>query len=175
MLFYGGKGGVGKTTCAAARAAIEAVRGARVLVVSTDPAHSLGHALGLRLASVPRPVAISSGRRRSGREIDSPRRAGSLHALELNARRAFARWLSRNRGPLADVLEHGTWLDRGDIDSLLDLPLPGIDELIRRQTGLEVTIDDEPLTTVARGAGKALEELESIHPKRAANRGRRSR
>jgi rod shape-determining protein MreB len=53
--------------------------------------------------------------------------------------------------------------------------LPGIDELIRRQTGLEVTIDDEPLTTVARGAGKALEELESIHPKRAANRGRRSR
>ncbi len=53
--------------------------------------------------------------------------------------------------------------------------LPGIDELIRRQTGLEVTIDDEPLTTVARGAGKALEELASIHPKRAANRGRRSR
>jgi len=37
--------------------------------------------------------------------------------------------------------------------------LPGIDELISRETGLEVTIDDEPLTTVARGAGKALEGL----------------
>src|SRR5438477_340964 len=53
--------------------------------------------------------------------------------------------------------------------------LPGIDELIRRQTGLEVKIDDEPLTTVARGAGKALEELESIQPRRAVNRSRRPR
>src|SRR5262245_29804081 len=119
-MFYGGKGGVGKTTCAAARAAIEASRGARVLVVSTDPAHSLGHALGLRLSSDARAVAISR-RRRSERVSDSPRRTGCLHALELNARRAFGRWLSRNRGPLADVLEHGTWLDRGDIDALLDL------------------------------------------------------
>jgi arsenite/tail-anchored protein-transporting ATPase len=142
LMFYGGKGGVGKTTCAAARAAIEAVRGARVLLASTDPAHSLGHALGLRLSSVPRAIAISRGRRLSGRAIDSPRRAGSLHALELNARRAFGRWLSRNRGPLADVLEHGTWLDRGDIDALLELPLPGVDELsgileIARFAGLD--------------------------------------
>src|SRR5690349_14452695 len=37
FLFYGGKGGVGKTTCAAARAVVEAGRGARVLVASTDP------------------------------------------------------------------------------------------------------------------------------------------
>jgi arsenite-transporting ATPase len=31
---------------------------------------------------------------------------------------------------MGQVLEHGTWLDRADIDALLDLPLPGVDELV---------------------------------------------
>lgn len=43
VLLAGGKGGVGKTTIAAAMALTAAERGRRVLVVSTDPAHSLGH------------------------------------------------------------------------------------------------------------------------------------
>jgi arsenite-transporting ATPase len=42
IIFVGGKGGVGKTTMAAALALIAAERGRRVLAVSTDPAHSLG-------------------------------------------------------------------------------------------------------------------------------------
>jgi rod shape-determining protein MreB len=46
----------------------------------------------------------------------------------------------------------------------------GLDELIRRQTGLHVTIDDDPLTTVARGAGKALEQLETTPTKRSRRR-----
>ncbi len=58
FVFYGGKGGVGKTTCAAARAIADAARGARVLVVSTDPAHSLGDALGVRLSATPRLIAL---------------------------------------------------------------------------------------------------------------------
>src|SRR5438132_13600453 len=40
ILFFGGKGGVGKTTCASAMAMAAAKQGKRVLVVSTDPAHS---------------------------------------------------------------------------------------------------------------------------------------
>jgi arsenite/tail-anchored protein-transporting ATPase len=123
FLFYGGKGGAGKTTCAAARAVIEAVAGARVLVVSTDPAHSLGDALAVRLSYSPRAVHRTSSRRYG-------RWRGSLHAIELDARRAFGRWLARQRSALGDVIEHGTWLDRTDIDALLDLPLPGIDELL---------------------------------------------
>lgn len=43
ILFFGGKGGVGKTTVAAATALARAEEGARVLLVSTDPAHNLGH------------------------------------------------------------------------------------------------------------------------------------
>jgi len=40
ILFFGGKGGVGKTTCASAAALAAARQGKRVLLVSTDPAHS---------------------------------------------------------------------------------------------------------------------------------------
>jgi arsenite/tail-anchored protein-transporting ATPase len=83
-----------------------------VLLVSTDPAHSLGDALGVEL----------SGTRRRVR--------GSLEAVELDAPRAFARWLSEFRRPLGDILEHGTWLDREDVDSLLELSIPGVDELM---------------------------------------------
>jgi len=45
LLFVGGKGGVGKTTTAAALGLLAAERGRRCLVVSTDPAHSLGDAV----------------------------------------------------------------------------------------------------------------------------------
>ncbi|TVP53666.1 MAG: ArsA family ATPase [Halomonadaceae bacterium] len=49
ITFFGGKGGVGKTTCAAAYAIGQASRGEQVLLVSTDPAHSLGDLLELPL------------------------------------------------------------------------------------------------------------------------------
>lgn len=40
IIFFGGKGGVGKTTCSASYALYEAKRGLKTLLVSTDPAHS---------------------------------------------------------------------------------------------------------------------------------------
>src|ERR1041385_3079000 len=40
ILFFGGKGGVGKTTCASAMALAASRSGRKVLLVSTDPAHS---------------------------------------------------------------------------------------------------------------------------------------
>lgn len=57
LILYVGKGGVGKTTTAAATAVRAAELGHRTLVVSTDIAHSLGDALGVDLAAAPRPVA----------------------------------------------------------------------------------------------------------------------
>jgi len=122
LVFFAGKGGVGKTTCSCAFALSavarslarrdEPARQGRVLLVSTDPAHSLGDALGMRLSSTPR------------------RASRNLEAVELDAPRAFKRWLVEHRRPLIDAIEHGTWLDRQDVDALLDLSIPGVDELV---------------------------------------------
>lgn len=57
LILYVGKGGVGKTTLAAATAARVAELGRRTLVVSTDIAHSLGDVLAAELGAAPREVA----------------------------------------------------------------------------------------------------------------------
>jgi arsenite-transporting ATPase len=72
--------------------------------------------LGVRLAARVTPVRLG--------------RDATLHAVELDARRAFARWLRRHRRALGDILEHGSWLDRVDVEALLDLAVPGVDELM---------------------------------------------
>ncbi|MFI7032245.1 ArsA family ATPase [Microbispora rosea] len=53
ILLFTGKGGVGKTTAAAATATLAAERGNKTLVVSTDTAHSLADALGVPPSSEP--------------------------------------------------------------------------------------------------------------------------
>jgi arsenite-transporting ATPase len=57
ILLFTGKGGVGKTTCAAATALEAARRGHRTLVMSSDPAHSLADALDRPLGPEPERVA----------------------------------------------------------------------------------------------------------------------
>jgi arsenite-transporting ATPase len=57
VLLFTGKGGVGKTTVAAATAARAAAAGERTLVMSTDPAHSLGDSFDMEIGSAPTPVA----------------------------------------------------------------------------------------------------------------------
>ncbi len=57
VLLFTGKGGVGKTTCAAATALLAAQTGRRTLVLSSDPAHSLADALDRPLGPEPEEVA----------------------------------------------------------------------------------------------------------------------
>ena len=56
LLLFGGKGGVGKTTTSASTAVWLADSGLRVLLVSSDPAHSTSDSLGVELSSEPTPV-----------------------------------------------------------------------------------------------------------------------
>src|SRR5690349_972954 len=112
--FFGGKGGVGKTTCAAAAALASAERGLSVLAVSTDPAHSLADALACPLSARPRRVRTRRGR---------------LRAALLDADRALARWLRARQAAFRTIASRGTYLDDEDIDQFLGLSLPGVDEL----------------------------------------------
>ena len=66
VLFLGGKGGVGKTTVASALALAASRQGRRALVVSTDPAHNLGHLWGRRIGDRPTRLAENL----QGLEID---------------------------------------------------------------------------------------------------------
>ncbi|KUH34348.1 anion transporter [Thermococcus celericrescens] len=57
VVFFIGKGGVGKTTSSAAAAAALAERGYRTLIVSLDPAHNLGDVLMVGLKDKPKKIA----------------------------------------------------------------------------------------------------------------------
>ena len=116
-MFFAGKGGVGKTTCAAASALAHARAGRRVLLLSTDPAHSLGDVLRTPLNSRVTSCASLAGK-------------GWLGAAEIDAQAAFRHWLKEHRRVLAGIVEHGTWLDSADANALLDLAVPGVDELM---------------------------------------------
>ncbi len=108
----GGKGGVGKTTCATGLALRAAERGARTLLLSTDPAGTLGDAIGVALTA--RPVGVP------GRP--------ALSAMQLDASVARDAFLDRWRGTLATILDRGTYLDDEDISGLIESALPGADE-----------------------------------------------
>lgn len=88
VVLYTGKGGVGKTTTAAASAVCAAARGRRTLVASADAAHSLGDVLERRLG--PRPQAI----------------AERLDAIELDARAEMAAQWGRVRDYLVSLFRY---------------------------------------------------------------------
>ena len=80
ILFFGGKGGVGKTTVSAATALAMANEGKKVLLVSTDPAHNLGHLFDRKIG--PRPVKLAPGL--DGLELD-PEQTVNQHLEEVSS------------------------------------------------------------------------------------------
>ena len=108
VLLFTGKGGVGKTTTAAATALRLAEQGRRVVVTSADPAHSLADSFGVELDSEPREVA--------------PR----CHAQQLDARvRLEENWAEIRTW----MLELFDWAGVAAIEAEELSVIPGLDEL----------------------------------------------
>ena len=140
VVFFGGKGGVGKTTLAAATAVrmARAVPRRRVLLMSTDPAHSLGDVLGGVVGN--RPAALAGAPKNlQVREVDA--------AAALAARRADIQ-------AAVDGLEMTVSAAGPDLSALFDLAPPGVDELLAI---VEVSrlLSAEPETRVSARPGGA--------------------
>jgi arsenite/tail-anchored protein-transporting ATPase len=88
ILFFTGKGGVGKTSLACATAIALADSGKRVLLVSTDPASNLDEVLGVTLGAAPTPIPAVSG----------------LSALNIDPEQAARAYRERVVGPYRGVL-----------------------------------------------------------------------
>jgi len=89
LLFFTGKGGVGKTSLACATAVTLADRGRKVLLVSTDPASNLGQVFGMTIGEQePTPVDGVPG----------------LDALNINPETAAQTYRDRLIGPVRGIL-----------------------------------------------------------------------
>lgn len=124
LILFGGKGGVGKTTCACA-AGLHLAEEFKTLIFSTDPAHSLADSLEQRLDDKPR-------------EVNGIK---NLSALEVNVENALSKFKSEHQDQIRKILETGTNLDTEDIDSVFALPIPGMDEVMGFKTMIDL-IDD---------------------------------
>ena len=107
IIFFGGKGGVGKTTCACAAALKLAADNPNqtFLLISTDPAHSIVDTL----------TDIATPKNLSVRELDS---AAALHDFKARYEKLFV-----------EIADRGTLFDAEDLHGLMDLSIPGMDEV----------------------------------------------
>ena len=108
---------MGKTTLAASFAVHSAVGNARrpVLLISTDPAHSLSDILQQPLRDAPKRVPLPRGAR--------------LYAWQVDADKQFRGFLGRHKETLLTILESGSLFSREDIEPLLDISVPGMAEM----------------------------------------------
>jgi arsenite/tail-anchored protein-transporting ATPase len=108
LLAFGGKGGVGKTTCATAAALYLSDTSPKktFLLLSTDPAHSVFDCLG------------------------SLKPRSNLTVEELNAPGFLDIFKKKHAEKLRLIASRGTFLDDEDINRFFELTLPGLDEIM---------------------------------------------
>ena len=139
LAMFSGKGGVGKTTlsCAFARHWAQQFPNQRILLISTDPAHSLGDVLCLQVED--RPHALP----------DLP----NLQVRTLDAARLLQTFRSQHGKVLETLVERGSFVDGEDLSPVWDLGFPGLDELmsileiqriLREQEADRIVVDMAP-------------------------------
>jgi len=121
LILFGGKGGVGKTTCACSTA-LYLAEDFKTLLFSTDPAHSLADSLGQKIGS----------------QIKQVKGIENLSALEIDAEQALSKFKAEHENEITKILETGTNLDTEDINSIFALPIPGMDEVMGFKTMVDL-------------------------------------
>ncbi|MDA2929850.1 ArsA family ATPase [Acidobacteria bacterium AH-259-O06] len=116
FLLFGGKGGNGKTTSACATALYLARERPerKIMIVSTDPAHSIGDSFGCSVGSSITPI--------QGLE--------NLWALEVAAKEELDGFKEQYNQVMKIIFERGTWFDKQDVDGFFSLDPPGLDEMM---------------------------------------------
>ena len=117
LIIFGGKGGVGKTSCAVATAQALS-ENFKTLLISTDPAHSISDCLE-------QPIGFN---------VVKMTGYPNLSAIEVVADQALSRFIAENLAELKKLLDTSTNLDTQDIEEMLSLSIPGIDEVMSFKT-----------------------------------------
>ena len=114
LIIFGGKGGCGKTTSAAATALhLSKIKPqSKILVVSTDPAHSLGDSLNIEIGNKITPVAKN------------------VWGYEIDAQELLVKYKAENAKVIKKIAERGTFFDSEDIENFFVVSLPGLDEVM---------------------------------------------
>lgn len=117
LAFFVGKGGVGKTTVSAAFAVRIAFQksGSSVLLVSTDPAHSLSDLFEKKMGDSPARIPLK------------PR--SKLMVWEIDSTKLFRQFLAKHKQSLVKTIEKGSLFTAAEISSLLETALPGMSEI----------------------------------------------
>jgi arsenite/tail-anchored protein-transporting ATPase len=133
FLLFGGKGGVGKTSCASAVALRESKK-RKVLIFSTDPAHSLSDSFSVKIG--PKITKISNNL--DALEIDS---YALLDDLKIKYQEEIAGFFNSVFKPSGGARIDAPY-DRKIMTDLFDLAPPGIDEIMALKTVMDL-IEDE--------------------------------
>jgi len=116
LLLFGGKGGAGKTTsaCAAGLYLAQHYPGKKILLISTDPAHSVGDSFGCMV----------------GNSITSIEGLDNLWALEIDANIVGEDFKKEHEAAIKKIADRGTFFDRQDVADFYELTIPGLDEIM---------------------------------------------
>ncbi|GHG76634.1 ArsA family ATPase [Comamonas sp. JC664] len=129
--FFGGKGGVGKTTLAAAYALrlSEDAPKERVLLVSLDPVRSLSDLVKKKLAAKPTKLVPGKG-------------DGGVYGLEVEPAALMKPFLASYLPALAKAASKGTHVSEEDLGKLYQQAVPGLEELVALFHVVELLEDD---------------------------------
>lgn len=118
LIFVGGKGGVGKSTSSSAIAlhlseiAKQKGLGEKILLFSTDPAHSISDSFNIKIEDIPTRIT------------------DNLDAIEINVDKLMNEFKGQHKEAIQELLTKTASLDQQEADHALELAIPGIDEFM---------------------------------------------